>query len=207
MPRHDTVALLALRQAHDARFFAIQDAHACTEGVTNMRMSIQEIDIPAQHIRPSQIVIGRDQPHIFAAGETDTLVVISEMSEVWFVADVNHPPIAERIRYCRGVVRRTVVHDQYFEVLIRLGQDRLDAVGQQMSQLVTWDDEAHRRILCESSRRSIHICFSCVTKQMESELASPTTPHRVYTSMAEDPRHRAGAARTSPTPHWIARHQ
>src|SRR5260370_15588220 len=87
----------------------------------------------------------RNEPNIFSLSQGDTLVVIRQVPQVLFVANVLHSWILKRPRYFWSVVRRAVVHDQHFEVLMGLGKNGSNAFGEQMSTLVARDYEADSR--------------------------------------------------------------
>ena len=148
----DAVAIAVVTGLQQGGLPLIFESDSGAKGVSDPGMSFHHAQITLQRVIAAQSVIGRDQPHIPASGETDALVVVPQVAQVGFVADVVHARVLEGARHLGGIVRGAIVHDEDFEVAAGLRQDGGNTVGQPMGELVAGDDEADHGIGCAHGR-------------------------------------------------------
>src|SRR5215469_178669 len=94
----------------------------------------------------SQPIVRGNQPHILPGRQGDALIEIANVPEIGLIANVLHARIAKGRSHLRGVIRGAIVHDQNFKILVRLTEDRIDALWQQMGELVARNNETHERV-------------------------------------------------------------
>src|SRR6266436_2150654 len=117
-------------------FLVFEKRDAWTEYVAYPRMILQNLHISPEYVRSAQAVVSGDQPNILSTGEFDPLVVITQVAQVRLIPNISDSWIGKRARHLRSVVRRTVVHNQHFKILIGLGEDGVHAFRKQMRKSV-----------------------------------------------------------------------
>ena len=92
-------------------------------------------------------VVGVGEPHVVAPDVPQSLVAGRAQAPVVDVHDPD-PGVAGGVllRDVAGVVRRAVVDDDHVELLVRLGEDRVEAGGEVVGHVVDRDHDPERRV-------------------------------------------------------------
>jgi hypothetical protein len=95
MSAYNLVPVAIYRVSQNAGFFALSHPYSWAKRVPNTAICIHQLNVALQEIGIPQVVVGRDEPDIFSTGCMYPFVVVSELSQVFFISYVSDARIVE----------------------------------------------------------------------------------------------------------------
>src|SRR5208282_1985936 len=159
------------------RFTVLVDGPRLTHGESNVGVPIQSIDEGLQQ-RGVRVIIRFGEPYIFTFRLAEPQVPLLEgTTTVLLVEDrLRSLVLAVRLNEFAAVVRGSIVEDEEFEVLKRLGQNAIDALWQVLGVIIVRRHDRDSRHVagprwCQAARLNL---VDAIQAQSQSQVADRT---------------------------------
>src|SRR5215475_12435471 len=129
-----------------SHLLSILEGHGRAEHIADLWVLFEKVDISLQYILTPEAIIRGNEPEVAPSGVFNAFVKIVNEAEVFLISYMDYSRVLELFGYLRRIVRRTIIHDERFEIAVGLRENGVHAVAKKVRKLIARNDKTDLRV-------------------------------------------------------------